>query len=132
VFAEKQIALEEYVQGHANMSGISLVFENSGSAPAEIYQEFVRFTLQFGDSKRMQIGGNGYRHMGVLLSQIFLREGIGVARGVEIADLISSMFRDKIVGGVNLWVPFVTKVPFSEKGWYQIQVSTPFYFDEVT
>ena len=131
MFADKQTALEMFIKDHANMAGLSLIFENVPSGETELYDEFLRFTIQYGDSKHMQIGGNGYRHFGVLMSQIFLREGVGVARGVVLADLVSTMLRDQVVSGVNLWVPYVTKIPFSEKGWFQLQVTTPFYFDEV-
>jgi hypothetical protein len=130
VFEAKQTAVETYFKSNWNTTQIH--WENTAGFNPEIYEEFVRFTLGFGDSTRMQIGGGGYRYFGVLMIQVFVKEGIGVNRGVKLADIVSGLFRDQIVSGVNFAVPFVTKFPKAEKGWFQVQVSTPFYFDEVT
>lgn len=131
MFESKQTVIEQYFQtGWADRTQIQ--WENTPGVNPEVFDEFVRFTLQFGDSTRMQIGGGGYRYFGLLMVQVFVKEGIGSNRGVKLADVVSDLFRDQIVSGVNFAVPYVTKFPNAEKGWFQTQVSTPFYFDEVT
>jgi hypothetical protein len=131
MFESKQTAIEAFIQQHANMAGLQLVFENMKSPSAEVYDEWLRFTIQFGDSRRMQIGSGGYRHPGMIMAQIFTKEGVGINRGVELADLVNSMLRDQVISGVNVWVPKVIKVPVADAGWHQVQVAAPFYFDEV-
>lgn len=132
MFEAKQTAIEQFILDNlTDLSAEQIIFENMKSPNPDQYAEWVRFSVLFGESKRMQVGGNGYRHPGIITAQIFLREGVGVNRGVELADIISNMFRDQIVNGVNLWVPSVIKVPVSDAGWFQVQVTTPFYFDEV-
>jgi len=129
MFREKQTALEAYVQ--AGLPGSELVFENQPSPSPDLFDEWIRINVLNGDSKRMQIGGNGYRHPGIVTAQIFLREGIGIDRGVELADAVSTLMRDKVISGVNTQVPYITKNPVAEAGWFQVQVTIPFYFDEV-
>lgn len=114
------------------MQNIVLAFENQEAANPALYNEWVRISVLFGDSKRMQIGIGAYRHPGLVTAQIFIRKGIGIDRGVEIADLISGALRDQVVSNVIMLVPSVIKVPVMDDVWHQVQVATPFYFDEVT
>jgi hypothetical protein len=129
VFEAKQTALEEYLK--LNFAGVELVYENMKSPAPELFDEWARIVVMFGDSKRMQIGGRGYRHPGLLIVQVFIREGIGINRGVELADTVRGLLMDQVIAGVNLQVPSVIKVPVADAGWHQLQVVTPFYFDEV-
>ena len=127
MFEDKQTAIETFFK--TNVTGVALVFEN---APTPDADEFIRIAVLFGTSKRMQIGGGAYRHPGIVAVQIFQREGVGINRGVELADVVSTAFRDKVNSEVNYQVPYVTKFPNAYEGWYQVQVSIPFYIDEVT
>jgi hypothetical protein len=131
VFREKQASLELYVKNNFDVA--FLAFENTPSPNPEIISEWARIAVLFGDSNRMQLGQpGGYRHPGVLTVQVFIREGVGIDRGVELADTVAVALRDHVVDGVNLLVPKINKIPFADKGWVQVQVATPFYFDEVT
>ena len=133
-FSTKQTDMEEFFQAIfvAPYDVVQRVFENMPAPSAELYDEFIRFAVLFGDSKRMQIGGGLYRYFGVCVAQIFQKEGVGVSRGATLADVISAAYRNAVADGVNYQVPYVTKVPFADKGWYQLQVTIPFYFDEAT
>jgi Bacteriophage related domain of unknown function len=130
MFEAKQTAIEEFFKTGFNQSEI--VFENSPSPSPDLYDDFVRLVVAFGESKRMQIGGNGYRYPGLVMVQVMCKEGVGINRGVVLADHIHNLFRDVVHSGINFQVPYVTKFPFAEKGWFQVQVSIPFYFDEVS
>lgn len=130
MFEDKQTAIETYLK--ANFTQVPIVvFENDPSPAATLYDEWARATVQFGDAKRMQIGGGAYRYFGILMIQIFLKEGIGVNRGVELADVLDGFFKDHVLDGVFFQVPYVTKMPFADSGWFQLQTTIPFYFDEV-
>lgn len=129
MLAEKQTAIEEFFD--AEVTGVTKVFENMPSPAPELLDDWVRCTVLFGDSKRIEIGGGTYRYIGVVAAQIFLKEGVGVSRGVAIADIIKTALMDQVDSGVNYQVPYVTKIPFADKGWFQVQVTIPFYFDEV-
>lgn len=132
-FREKQAAIESHIKTGFEASVARIVFENTPAPNPDLIDEWIRVQVQFGDSFRMQLGDQpAYRHPGVVFIQIFLREGVGVDRGVELADGLTTLLRDQVVGEINLQVPRVNKIPFSDKGWYQLQVATPFYFDEVT
>lgn len=128
MFADKQTAIETYF--NTNVVGIAKVYENSSAPAATIYDEFVRLTIQFGDGQPTQIGGKGYRYFGIAMIQIYQKEGVGISRGVSLADTISALFRGLYVGSIYFQTPYVNKFP-SEKGWFQVQITAPFYFDEV-
>lgn len=131
-FRSQQTALEQFVKSGFTIA--ALVFENTPAPSGDVVDEWARVAILFGDSFRMQLGAAqaAYRHPGLLTVQIFLREGVGVDRGVEMADTVSTLLRDQVVSGINLLVPRVNKIAVADKGWYQVQVATPFYFDEVT
>lgn len=129
MFAAKQTAIEEFFKD--GMPDKQLVFENMPSVSPDLFDEFLRLTVQFGTSKRMQLGGGAYRHPGLVMVQIMTKEGVGSARGVAIADEVSALFVDVVHEQINFQVPYVTKMAVAEKGWFQVQVSIPFYFDEV-
>lgn len=129
MFEAKQTAIEQFFQ--AGFPDSQLVFENMASPSPDLFNEFLRLTVQFGTSKRMQIGGGAYRHPGLVMVQILIKEGVGVSRGVALADDVKDLFLDVVHQSINFQVPYVTKMPVAEKGWFQVQVSIPFYFDEV-
>jgi len=128
--AVKQAAIELHVVN--NFTSAELIFENMRSPAPELFDEWVRCSVQFGDSFRSALGTPGqYRHPGVVFLQVFIKEGIGINRGVVLADELANLFRDQVVSGINFWVPRVIKVPTANEGWFQVQVMIPFYFDEV-
>lgn len=133
MYAEKQTAIEtRFKDAGAPLNTLEKVYENTPAPSAEVYDEWARLTVQYGDGNRSQIGGSGFRYFGVVLVQIFLREGIGVARGVVLADAVQALFREAQFSGLTFRVPTILKVPFADKGWFQVQITAPFYFDEVT
>jgi len=113
------------------MSRDQVVFENTEAPSGEVFSEWLRFVLQFGEADHMQIGGRGYRYWGLLMVQVFTKKGIGVARGVELADAVALLYRDQSLSGNIFGIPTITKVPGSKNDWFQVQVSAPFYFNEV-
>lgn len=129
MFGAKQTAIEEFFQD--GLSSHQLVFENMGGVSPELFDEYLRLTVQFGDSYRMQIGGQAYRHPGLVMVQVMVKEGVGVSRAMVLADEVKDLFLEAVHEGINFQVPYVTKQPVSEEGWFQVQVSVPFYFDEV-
>lgn len=131
VFESVQTALETHIE--AQLAAIAKkVYENAETPSPDLFDEWVRFSVSFGESKRLHLGTGAYRHPGILFAQIFTKQGSGINRGVEIADLITAALRDQVVSNINLLVSSVIKVPFADGGWSQVQVSTPFYIDEVT
>lgn len=129
MFGSKQTAFETVFKA-AFEGDVEIAWENGPTPNPGLYNEFVRFTVQFGDGQRAQIGGGLYRYQGLIMVQCFIAEGIGVSRGVARADEVSALFLDQIIDGAHFNVPYVTKVPYADKGWFQVQVSCPFYFDE--
>lgn len=128
MFEAKQTAIETMFQNA--FPDTEIAFENTPGPSPDLFSEFMRLVVQFGTSIRTQIGGGAYRYPGLVMVQIFLKEGVGVNRGVVLADAVKSLFLDAVNTGINFQVPYVTKIP-ADKGWFQVQVSIPFYFDEV-
>jgi hypothetical protein len=135
VFASIQTALEadfksRRIAAGLNFSEDQLAFENTETPASDLFEEWLRYTIQFGDGVSTQIGGRGYRYWGIVMVQFFVKKGIGVARGVELADAVALMYREKVLFGCLFGVPTLVKVP-DKSEWFHVQVSAPFYFNEV-
>lgn len=93
--------------------------------------EWVRFSVREAAANQASIGTQNqlYRYYGVLFVQIFTKNGLGSGRAKELADLVTPIFRSKIVNGIHYRVPVVTTVGPSD-AWYQVNVSCEFYREE--
>lgn len=129
-FAEIQSTLETYFQ--SQWTATPLAFENViFDSSAE--KEFVRFSLQYGQSVLRAIGGVCYRQIGVAFVQIFIRPSIGVDRINKLADLASNILTNVQVplSGkfIQLNMPSLSSRSAERDGWVMATLSVPFYFD---
>jgi|TARA_R110000824_G_scaffold210984_1_gene396858 hypothetical protein len=100
---------------------------------------WVRWSVTTGESFRADIGASTSRnrHTGVAIAQIFTVLGKGTRESLILADRIVSKFRsvtDTVSVSGNSVVfktPSVTTVGRSGSQWWQINVSCPYYADEI-
>jgi len=92
-----------------------------------------RLSILFGDSFQASIGApssNRYRDTGVVVAQLFLPLGKGDKQLYQTAGYIKTAFKSVSVSGVVFRTPSVKRVGRSENFW-QVNVSCPFYADEI-
>lgn len=129
-FASVQTTLETYFKN--NWSHTSIEFENDSLDTTSV-DEFVRFSIQFGDGKSMALGNKEFRYPAVLFVQIFNRPAVGNARLMILADLVSALFRTTLaLLPIRFEVPVILKIPKIDAGFIQTQVSCSFYFEEIS
>lgn len=71
-----------------------------------------------------------HRHFGTLSADVFSPQGAGTAPALTLADSFAASFRSVTAGGITYRTPSMTTVG-SDGVWHQVNVSVPFYRDEV-
>lgn len=126
-FAIEKATIENHVKN--NLTGTNLVYENQ-SQPNSVL-DWVRVNILNSDSKQVSLGNNPYfRYKGLLIFQIFTKPNIGSGRAMSIADQITTIFRGQKVGTITFRPPVTDKVG-ENGGWYQVNVSVPFFREEL-
>ena len=126
-FATEKATIERYVRD--NLTGSSLVFENM-TQPNTV-AEWIRVNILNADSKQVSLGDNPYyRYTGLVIFQIFTKPSIGSGRATQVVDQVTAMFRGQRINGITFRPPVMDKVG-DAGGWYQVNVSVPFFREEV-
>lgn len=127
-FAKERAVLESYF--HDNWTETEVAYDNVDFDPST--DAWVRFKIQNGDSVQADINHSNplYRHIGVVMVQVFVPVKSGTNRARELADTVSNMFRRVQPGhGITLRTPSIFTVgPNNE--WFQVNVSCPFWRNE--
>lgn len=129
-FLETQTLLEQYVLDNVAEPELR-VFENV-SVSTEHVNEWMRVSMQFGESELRALGSRCYRVPGILFFQIYTRPDIGSARAHKLADTIANLFKGRAIGSdptVNFLAPSLAKLIPERTGWTQAQLACPFYYD---
>jgi hypothetical protein len=129
-----QQSLEEFVQ--INWTYTAVQYDNI-AFNSDIYHEYVRSSVIFGEGSSRSVTKGCYRQAGLLIITVFTKPAIGTARKLELANLAAEMMRHFVVlpispliaPAVNLKVPDLFNDPKEQSGWVQAQVSCPFYYD---
>lgn len=129
-----QQSLEEYWQ--------SVWFETLSqfqnvSFSADLYEEFVRFQVIFGEGFKRTVNIGCYRQPGMVMVTVYTKPGMGTARKLQLATLVSQLLTDKVISPVdpliapkvNLKEPSLFNDDKDMGGFVQAQVSVPFYYD---
>lgn len=72
---------------------------------------------------------NRYRSWGMVDVQVFVPVGDGSQPAFALADQIAVIWRSVTVGGIIFKTPSVQRVGDTQDGWYQVNLSVPFYWD---
>lgn len=111
---------------------VTVAYDGDGFDPGQI-PEFLRFAVREAtDGIQASCGTTNvlFRYFGTVFIQIFTPNQNGPGRALELADLVTPIFRSKIVNGIHYGVPVVTRVGPSD-AWYQVNVSCKFYREEI-
>ncbi len=95
---------------------------------------WARCNIKFGESRQVSIGGgasgNRFRHVGLLMVQLFQPLDRGDKAALALADGIAGTFRGVTVSGVTFRTPSVQNVG-RVNGWWQVNVDCPFCADQI-
>ena len=69
------------------------------------------------------------RHTGVLSTNVYFREGEGVALPDQVIDSIKELMRGRRLGAAVLYMP-QRQIPTNIDGWYKVGLLTPFTLDD--
>jgi hypothetical protein len=110
-----------------------LTLDDRPFKPTDQHSIFIRHSVVFGDGERTALGTGWYRYQALQYLSIFYQTGQGNASVYRKGDEIIAHYTDKIlVDGpvkVNFEVASSIKLPQDAKGFSQLQVICPFYFD---
>lgn len=128
-----QSLLEQYVQD--NWTDTALQFDNV-PFNSDLYREYVRCSVVFGESVQRTVTAGSYRQIGLLVLSVFTKPGEGSARSLELANALSLLLTSKVVRSIdtpilaiNLKAPDVFRDLIGKTGWVMVQLSIPFYYD---
>lgn len=133
-YGPAQQLIEEYIQ--KNWVATACQFDNV-PFNSDLYEEFSRCTIVFGEGLARTVTKGNYRQTGVMFFSIFVKPATGTARMNELLDAAVSLFVSAVIyPALPLVKPVVKfKVPslyrnFKEQdGWVMAQASCPFYYD---
>ena len=114
-----------------NWTATALAFENQ-PFNTDIYEEFTRITVQFGDSILMALGTRCYRTPGIVFVDFFVRPGVGSNRITQLAKMVTDLFIGTIIGDevkIYFLEPSLSKNYAERTGWVSAQLRLSFYFD---
>lgn len=95
-------------------------------------EEFIRVNILTGTRYQASLGGtvNTYRIPGVVIIQIFCPLNKSTIRSLYLSDLIITFLQSQVIGSVNLKTPYIS-FQGSEKSFYQVNMTCPFYVDNI-
>lgn len=118
-----------------NFDGVTsdkIAWDNVSFTPEE-GEAWVRFSVQNNLSNFISIGGPSVkvRKLGIIFVQVFVPQGQGTLLADQIVDKVSNTLEaEQLTSGFTLQETSVQNVG-NNNGWYQVNVSTPFYYDEI-
>lgn len=121
------------------VTGISIFQENvKGTPPSpDTTAEYVTFTVNYGPAVKAasqiksDVRSNVYQRVGIATAQIFIPQGVGTGRAIEIAELIQSGFQDVEFAGRCLEITGITVLKIGNSGsFYQTNVDIAFQYFE--
>jgi hypothetical protein len=120
----------------AALPDLKVFYENTLSVdPDTVGDSFMKVTIEFTDSIQSDIDMDmndmtvlpGDQTFGEVNFRLFVKEGTGVRTTLAIFDIIKTMMKFKILGGVSAGVPTPGKKK-SVSGWVSHDIDVPFSF----
>ena len=93
-------------------------------------QAWANIKVVIADSIKAEIGGGLHRNAGIIGVNIYEPINTGTVAGKEKADNAASVFRDAAFSGITCRSPKITEVGEIDE-WYVINMSVPFFRDEI-
>jgi hypothetical protein len=95
---------------------------------------WARCSIVQGDSFRVSIGtvtADRYRSVGVMVASIFSPMDQGDSASLGLAQVVRDAFISVTDGGVTFKTPSIASIGKSGTKWWQVNVTCPFYFDDL-
>lgn len=108
-------------------------FDPSTQFVPATHQAWARITLLGGEGRIASSGSPGtrrWRHVGLVVVQVFAPLGGGAGGALEIADDVATALQGVSIDGVTLQASSIRPIGTDETGaWYQVNVETPYRYD---
>lgn len=93
---------------------------------------WIRVSIQGSLSDFVSLGGASVkkRCLGIVFVQVFVPEGTGTQRADEIVDAIADALEARQLATGETFQATSKIAAGNSNGWYQLNASTPFYYDE--
>jgi hypothetical protein len=130
-------AARKAIQGHFStyftaLAATKIAWDNVDFTIPTDESAWVRFSVQNNISGYKSFGRSKLtRREGIIFIQVFVPENTQTLLSSQIADNIVSIFETKLLSGISFQSPNVREAGVSN-GWYQVNISVPFYFDDIT
>jgi hypothetical protein len=99
-------------------------------------ETWVRFTCQENDGRQVSMGSPGnnrFRHFGIVTVQVFQPEGNNsIDARTKATAALAAFMGAQTANGVNFFDVTARQIGNDENGFYQINVLSSFYYDEIT
>lgn len=97
---------------------------------------WVRFNCQENEGRQVSMGdpgNNRFRHFGIVTIQVFASQGnAGRDARVKAAAALALFMGAQTPNGITFTESFPRQIGNDENGYYQINVSASFWYDEIT
>ncbi len=112
-----------------NWSDTSIKWPNVKFTTKE-HDEYVAYNNVTDISKEKSMGSDPvlYRYFGDIVIQIFVMPNSGAARALQLAELVSDIWRGALFSGITMMSTYTVTVGIVD-GWYQLDVISPYYRD---
>jgi len=118
-----------YFNDLAIANNFAVRYDNDPS-DTPVDKPWIETRLDFGDSRQLEIGVKSFRNVGIFNAMIHVVIGAGIAKALEMADIIAEAFRTAVISSVvNFQTPKIVNVGRIGSDW-QINVICPFFVDE--
>lgn len=133
-YAEVQQSIEQYIKDAWSLT--ELTFDNV-AFNSDLFNEYTRCNVLFGQGKQITITAGCYRQPGVLMLSSFVKPAIGRARLLQLANAAATLMTGvrinpvspHVAPVVNLKAPDLYINDVERSGWVMAQVSSAFYYD---
>lgn len=109
-----------------------VAWPNVGFIPV-INAPWVRFNINARTRRQIEIG-NGqktYRTPGLVIIQVFTPKNDGDAEAIDLGDQVAAILHNSTGDSVRCKASTVKIIGEGDDDWYQVNVSTPFVYDEI-
>lgn len=139
-YSEEHQAIKARLVANWDQESVPVAWPNYGSNSGGSFvppvdRPYMRFYVAPGEARQLTIGDpagqNRYRHLGLIVMQLYVFQGQGDGEALELADTAAAIFRNQKFSGVWSLTPRINTIGETPDGRYQINVTIPYQRDEV-
>lgn len=129
-YVDVQTALEKLAAEKPWGTELRVTLDDRQFKEAEAVEAFIRHSIVFGQGDVISLGAECFRYPGLQYLSIFYRGGKGnIAYIAEAQKIVRYFNPPRTVDNIVFQTAYFNKLPPDPKGFAQIQVVCPFYFD---